>query len=144
METVKHAKTSNKLPASARIMDNTFFCFCTSLCSKSSWLARSHSLCLSSLIRAVCVLVPGALAYGKISWCFDNPQELVCRRCSALCSPKSGQTSVLFKSSSPTALKGLEKVIHCVWFIRMWFKKNIYETEWDEISKMLGKYLWKV
>lgn len=78
METVKHAKTSNKLPASARIMDNTFFCFCTSLCSKSSWLARSHSLCLSSLIRAVCVLVPGALAYGKISWCFDNPQELVC------------------------------------------------------------------
>lgn len=37
---------------------------------------------------------------------FDSPRELVYLLCSACSSTKSGQTSVVFRSSPPTAFEG--------------------------------------
>lgn len=78
--------------------------------------------------------------------------------CSACSSPKSGQTSVLFRSSPPTAFEGTGEgyslclgatgqvhlnVVRSKIGIVAKAKKNIYETEWDEMGQMLGKDLCK-
>lgn len=89
---------------------------------------------------------------------FDSPQELVYLLCSACSSPKSGQTSVLFRSSPPTAEgtgEGYSPCLGATWQVHLNVvrskinivakAKNIYlyETEWDVMSRMLGKDLWK-